>query len=47
MANEVTKLNGIAITSITDVNSITDANLAKINGKEFTGSFQQLILLQK
>ena len=38
MANEVTKLNGIAIASITDLNGITDANLAKINGQEFTGS---------
>ena len=39
MANEISKLNGIAITSITDVNSITDGNLSKLNGKEFTGSF--------
>jgi len=38
MANEVTKLNGIAIASITDLNGITDANLSKINGQEFTGS---------
>ena len=38
MANEVTKLNGIAIGSITNVNGITDANLSKINGQEFTGS---------
>ena len=38
MANEVTKLNGIAIANITDLNGITDANLAKINGQEFTGS---------
>ena len=38
MANEVTKLNGIAIAGITDLNGITDANLAKINGQEFTGS---------
>ncbi len=38
MANEVTKINGIAIASITDLNGITDANLAKINGQEFTGT---------
>jgi len=38
MANEVTKLNGIAIGSITNVNGITDANLAKINSQEFTGT---------
>ena len=38
MANEVTKLNGIAIANITDLNGITDANLAKINAQEFTGS---------
>ena len=38
MANEVTKLNGIAIANITDLNGITDANLSKINGQEFTGS---------
>jgi len=38
MANEVTKLNGIAIANITDLNGITDANLDKINGQEFTGT---------
>jgi hypothetical protein len=38
MANEVTKLNGIAIGSITKVNGITDANLSKINEQEFTGT---------
>ena len=38
MANEVTKLNGIAIANITNLNGITDANLSKINGQEFTGS---------
>jgi len=38
MANEVTKLNGIAIANIADLNGITDANLAKINAQEFTGS---------
>lgn len=37
MANEVTKLNGIAITSITDINGISDDDLAKLNGQEFTG----------
>ena len=39
MANEVTKLNGIAIGSITNVNGITDSNLSKLNGQEFTGAF--------
>lgn len=39
MANEVTKLNGIAIASITDLNGITDSNLSKLNGQEFTGAF--------
>ena len=38
MANEVTKLNGIAIANITDFNGIADANLDAINGQEFTGS---------
>jgi hypothetical protein len=37
MANEVTKVNGIAIGSITNVNGITDSNLSKLNGQEFTG----------
>ena len=37
MANEVTKLNGIAIASITKVNGQTDGDLAKFNGQEFTG----------
>jgi len=39
MANEVSKLNGIAIASITDLNGITDSNLSKLNGQEFTGAF--------
>ena len=38
MANEVTKLNGIAIANITDFNGIADANLSKINEQEFTGT---------
>jgi len=43
MANEVSKLNGIAITNITDLNGIADANLAKINGQEFTGTIPQAV----
>jgi len=38
MANQVEKLNGIAITSIEKVNGLTDAQIEKINGLEFTGS---------
>ena len=39
MANQVEKLNGIAITSIEKVNALTDSNIEKINGLEFTGAF--------
>lgn len=38
MANQVEKLNEIAIANIANFNDITDANLAKLNGLEFTGS---------
>ena len=37
MANEVTKVNGIAIASITKINGQNDSDLAKLNGQEFTG----------
>ena len=37
MANNVVKVNGIAIANIAKLNGITDANLAKLNGEEFTG----------
>ena len=37
MANEVKKLNTIAIASVKNVNGITDANLKKLNTLEFTG----------
>jgi len=39
MANQVKKLNGIAIGSIEKFNGATDSNIEKINGLEFTGSF--------
>jgi len=38
MANQVNKLNAIAIGSIAKVNGLTDANIEKINGLEFTGT---------
>ena len=38
MANQVEKLNGIAIASIEKINGLTDAEIEKINGLEFTGS---------
>ena len=38
MANNVVKVNGIAIANIAKLNGITDANLAKLNGEEFTGT---------
>jgi len=37
MANNVLKVNGIAIANIAKLNGITDANLVKLNGEEFTG----------
>ena len=38
MANNVLKVNGIAIANIAKLNGITDANLVKLNGEEFTGT---------
>ena len=38
MANNVLKVNGIAIASIAKINGQTDSDLAKINGEEFTGT---------
>ena len=37
MANNVGKVNGIAITSIAKINGQNDTDLAKLNGEEFTG----------
>ena len=37
MANNVLKVNGIAIASIAKINGQTDSDLVKINGEEFTG----------
>jgi hypothetical protein len=37
MANNVVKVNGIAIASIAKINGQTDSDLAKLNGEEFTG----------
>ena len=37
MANEIEKLNTVAITSIETVNGRTDTNIEKINNREFTG----------
>ena len=37
MANEVKKVNGIAIADIKNINGITDSNLKKLNTLEFTG----------
>ena len=38
MANEIEKVNTIAIASIAKFNGKTDDNMEKINGAEFTGS---------
>ncbi len=38
MANQVEKINAIAITDIENLNGKTDANIEKFNGKEFTGT---------
>ena len=35
MANQVEKINAIAITDIENLNGKTDANIEKFNGKEF------------
>ena len=37
MANQVDKVNGIAIASIDKVNGMTDANIQAFNSFEFTG----------
>jgi len=37
MANQIEKLNNIAITSIEKLNGLTDAQMEKVNGLEFTG----------
>lgn len=37
MANEIEKLNGIALTSIEKVNGKTDDNIQAFNAFEFTG----------
>jgi len=37
MANNVLKVNGIAIASIAKINGETDTDIAKLNGEEFTG----------
>ena len=38
MANNVLKVNGIAIASIAKINGQNDSDLAKLNGEEFTGT---------
>jgi len=38
MANQVEKINAIAITDIENLNGKTDANIEKFNGKELTGT---------
>ena len=38
MANNVLKVNGIAIASIGKINGQNDTDLAKLNGEEFTGT---------
>jgi len=42
MANNVVKVNSIAIASIAKINGQNDADLAKLNGEEFTGGFPGL-----
>ena len=37
MANNVKKVNGIAIANIAKINGQNDSDLAKLNGEEFTG----------
>ena len=38
MANNVLKVNGIAIADIAKINGQNDTDLAKLNGEEFTGT---------
>ena len=45
MANNVTKVNGIAIASIAKINGQNDSDLAKISGQEFTGITEAHTLL--
>ena len=47
MANNVLKVNGIAIASIAKINGQTDSDLAKINGEEFTGVTDDMVLIQE
>ena len=42
MANEIEKLNTIAIADIEKVNTRTDANIEKINTLEFTGAVPEI-----
>ena len=41
MANEIEKVNGIAVADIEKINGRTDANIQAFNGFEFTGSTTQ------
>ena len=43
MANEIEKLNGIALGDIQTVNGITDDNLQALNGLEFTGTSEFML----
>jgi len=37
VANQIDKINTIALTSIDKLNTLADANMEKVNGLEFTG----------
>lgn len=45
MANEIEKVNGVAIADIEKINGITDDNLQALNGLEFTGVVPTHVLL--
>ena len=45
MANEVKKVNAVAIADIKNINTITDSNLKKLNTLEFTGVTDALTLI--
>jgi len=45
MANNVLKVNGIAIADIAKINGETDDDIAKLNGEEFTGVTDAMTLL--
>ena len=45
MANQVEKVNSIAIADIEKINNLTDDNIEKINGLEFTGVVDSHTLL--